>query len=60
MAQGDWTAAGTILATLVTASPDNVIAINNLCICMLYQGKLQEVGGSNVISYDRWHDDSVS
>jgi hypothetical protein len=43
MGMGDWQSALTILTTLITASPQNAIAINNMCICMLYLGKLQEV-----------------
>lgn len=39
---GDWTAASTILTTLVTASPNNLVAVNNLCVCLLYLGRLQE------------------
>ncbi|KAI3640591.1 hypothetical protein MIR68_001469 [Amoeboaphelidium protococcarum] len=42
MAEGDWNSAQTILTTLMSASPENMVAINNLCICMLYNGKLQE------------------
>lgn len=40
--QGNWTAAITILTTLIAASPHNLVAVNNLCICYLYAGKVHD------------------
>jgi len=42
-AEGDWAQASEILHTLVLAeNPDNYVAVNNLCVALLSQGKLKE------------------
>ncbi|KAJ7823022.1 hypothetical protein B0H13DRAFT_2681588 [Mycena leptocephala] len=42
-AEGDWAQAGEILSTNVLAeNPDNYVAVNNLCVALLSQGKLKE------------------
>jgi Flp pilus assembly protein TadD len=42
IATGDWLSASTILTSLISVNPGNKIAINNLAVCMIYLGKLQE------------------
>lgn len=41
-AKGDWTRADELLRALVQAEPDNFVAINNLSVALLSQGKLKE------------------
>ncbi|KAF7356537.1 Trafficking protein particle complex subunit 12 [Mycena venus] len=42
-AEGDWAQASEVLATIVLAeNPDNYVAVNNLCVALLSQGKLKE------------------
>ncbi|KAJ7255526.1 hypothetical protein B0H12DRAFT_1016341 [Mycena haematopus] len=41
-AEGDWAHAGEILQTIILTEPDNYVAVNNLCVALLSQGKLKE------------------
>lgn len=41
-AEGNWTRADELLRALVQAEPDNFVAINNLSVALLSQGKLKE------------------
>ncbi|KAG1740064.1 hypothetical protein EDB19DRAFT_1895431 [Suillus lakei] len=41
-AEGNWARADELLRTLVQAEPDNFVAINNLSVALLSQGKLKE------------------
>jgi len=41
-AEGNWTRADELLQALVQAEPDNFVAINNLSVALLSQGKLKE------------------
>ncbi|KAH7926041.1 hypothetical protein BV22DRAFT_1128532 [Leucogyrophana mollusca] len=41
-AEGDWAVAGESLKTLLEAEPDNYVALNNLSVALLSQGKLKE------------------
>lgn len=42
VAKGEWERASQLLTALMSSSPSNSTCINNLSLCTLYQGKLQE------------------
>lgn len=42
IASGSWKEAYNILTTIISTYPDNFLAVNNLCMALLYQGNLQE------------------
>ncbi|KAJ7334216.1 hypothetical protein DFH08DRAFT_707355 [Mycena albidolilacea] len=41
-AEGDWAQASEIHASIIAKDPDNYVAVNNLCVALLSQGKLKE------------------
>ncbi len=42
-AEGDWQRATTELQKILAADPENFVAVNNLAVALLNQGRLQEV-----------------
>lgn len=41
--EGDWAQAGEVLqSSVLVENPDNYVAVNNLCVALLSQGKLKE------------------
>ncbi len=44
-AEGDWSRATVELQRIIAADPENFVAVNNLAVALLNQGRLQEVSG---------------
>ena len=42
-AEGDWQRAATELQKILATDPENFVAVNNLAVALLNQGRLQEV-----------------